>query len=77
MPKESRRMKINTRTAIKDKLREVIKDKEVFTSKEITEQLIEIGGTVRLSPQRIAQHLKGNGTHEFHKGLKKWIKTRL
>ena len=70
--------KIKTKVEVKASLTEWVKDKETFKTEEAAQAIRDKAGKVIVSNQRIAQYLRGSAQeHQFHKGLKKWVRLRL
>lgn len=69
--------KIKTKVEVKATLKEWVQGKEEFKTQEAADAIRQNSGKMVLSNQRIAQYLRGaSEKHEYHKGLKKWVKTK-
>ena len=70
------KQKISTYPQVKVALKEWAQDKEVFTTTDATMEIQERAGRVVVNNHKISQYLKALPDHEYHDGLKKWIKIR-
>ena len=68
--------KISTYVEVKVALKDWAKTKDSFTTDEATTELLKRSGRVTLNNNKVAQFLRGADSHEYHEGMKKWIKVR-
>lgn len=68
--------KISTYPQVKIALKKFAEKKDIFTTQEVVEELIERSGRITINNNKIAQYLRSIKTHEYDERLKKWIKTR-
>lgn len=68
--------KAKTKKEVRIKLYEWAQEKEDFKTSEAVEELIKTKPNVFVNTNRIAQYLRDSKSHEYHKGLKRWIRMR-
>ena len=74
IPEEKR--KLITTADVRVTLSDWSKDLDHFTTQQALEAVKEKGTRVRVNSNRVAQLLRGSVEHEYHKGLRRWVKIK-